>query len=48
MKGERTPGTAPRFFGADVNGEIGDAGDAILEAVERAAVEEAVEAGLDG
>ena len=28
MKGERTPGTTPRFFGADVDGEIGDAGDA--------------------
>jgi len=48
MKGERTPGTAPHFFGADVDGEIGDAGDAILEAVERAAAEEAVEAGPSG
>jgi len=26
-KGERTLGTAPHFFGADVDVEIGDAGD---------------------
>jgi len=29
MKGERTPGTAPRFFDADVDGEIGDARDGV-------------------